>query len=177
MEEMWGRMLPADPDRVVGLRGGEQVAGLEVIATPGHASHHVVNLDDEGGGAYVGDVAGVRIAGSELTVMPTPPPEIDVEAWLASIRRLRERGPERLFLTHSGEARDAGAQLEAAERALRWAAELAAAGDRAAFLDALEARIDSQEAPEGERMRAAMQPEQVWLGLERYWRKLRDADR
>ncbi len=54
---------------------------FEVAYTPGHASHHVAYLHD--GTAFVGDVGGVRIPPSSLTIPPTPPPDIDVEAWHA----------------------------------------------------------------------------------------------
>jgi glyoxylase-like metal-dependent hydrolase (beta-lactamase superfamily II) len=171
MKALWGEVLPAPADRVEALAGGERVEGLEVLPAPGHASHHVVYLDSTDGAAYVGDVAGVRIPPSALTLMPTPPPEIDVELWLDSIRALAERRPERLRLTHFGELEDAGAQLEAAGEFLRRAAGLARQGDREAFLAALQAELDAQPADAAVRMRQAMPPEQAWLGLERYWRK------
>lgn len=171
MQELWGEVLAVEESRVTALGGGETVEGFEVLAAPGHAAHHVVYLDEADGSAYVGDVAGVRIPPGEVTVMPTPPPEIDVEAWSQSIARLAERAPERLRLTHFGEVEDAAEQLDAAEDSLRRGAELARAGDREAFLAAIEAEIGSQPASAAERMRAAMPPEQVWLGLERYWRK------
>ena len=45
-------------------------------------------------------------------------------------------------------------------------------GDRERFLAEVEAEIDA-EADEGvaQRLRQAAPPEQLWLGLERYWRK------
>ena len=146
MDELWGEVLPVPAERVTALSGGERVEGFEVLPAPGHAAHHVVYLDEADGSAYVGDVAGVRIPPGELTVMPTPPPEIDVEAWSRSIARLAERDPERLRLTHYGEIGAAAEQLEAAERALRVGAERARAGDREAFLRDLEAEIDDQPA-------------------------------
>lgn len=171
LPELWGEVLPVDPDRVTALRGGERVEGMRVLAAPGHAAHHVVYLDESDGSAYVGDVAGVRIPPGEVTVMPTPPPEIDVEAWSRSISTLTERRPERLRLTHFGEIAEAEEQLAAAERSLRRSAEWARGVDRESFLAAAEAAISAQPADAAERMRAAMPPEQIWLGLERYWRK------
>ncbi len=175
MLEMWGEVLAVPAERVSVVRGGETVAGLEVIPTPGHAAHHVVYFDREEGSAYVGDVAGVRIPPGERTVMPTPPPEIDVEAWHGSIAAVAERKPERLRLTHFGEIGDAAAQLDAATEALAQMASRAEPGEREGFLTWLEARIDAQDGEAAERMRAAMPPEQVWLGLERYWAKRRPA--
>jgi glyoxylase-like metal-dependent hydrolase (beta-lactamase superfamily II) len=171
MEELWGEVAPVPERSLVPLRGGETVAGLEVMHTPGHASHHVTYLDGSDGTAYVGDVAGVRIAPAELTVMPTPPPEIDVEAWQDSLRRLAAREPARLRLTHFGEVEPAAAQLALCSDRLGEMAEWARAGDRDGFGRRLAALIDDQEADAAERMRVAMPPDQVWAGLDRYWRK------
>lgn len=171
MAALWGEVLPVDSERVTALRGGESIEGFEVVAAPGHAAHHVVYVDRADGTAYVGDVAGVRIPPGEVTMMPTPPPEIDVEAWAGSIARLQEHGLERLRLTHFGEAPDAAAQLEAASESLRRTAELARPLDHDMFIRELGEIIDGQPSEAAASMRAAMPPEQVWLGLERYWRK------
>lgn len=171
MEALWGEVLPVPADRITALVGGERVEGMDVLATPGHASHHVVYVDGSEGAAYVGDVAGVRIPPDPLTLMPTPPPEIDVEAWLGSIKAVAERRPRRLRLTHFGEVEDAEAQLGAAAESLRRAADVARSGDRESFLAAIEAEIGARPTNEGGRMRQVMPLEQAWLGLHRYWRK------
>lgn len=169
MERLWGEVAPVPADRITALSGGERVEGFDVVATPGHAAHHVAYLDGEGG-AYVGDVLGVRIAPGTVTIMPTPPPEIDVEAWRSSIDALAERQPERVRLTHFGEPPDAAEQIEAARTSLGRMAALAREG-RGPFLARIEGEIDDQPADAADRMRRAMPPEQVWQGLERYWRK------
>ena len=172
MDRLWGEVAPVPAENVVPLAGGEEVEGFTVAHTPGHASHHVCYLDGDSGDAYVGDVAGVRIPPSELTVMPTPPPEIDVEAWERSLELVRGWRPRRLRLTHFGEVSDPEEQVARALEALRWEAASVRAGDREAFRAALEAEIEAGTTPEaGERMRQAIPPEQVWLGLERYWRR------
>ena len=176
MTDLWGETLPVPGDRITPLVGGEVVEGLEVLAAPGHAAHHVVYLDPEDDSAYVGDLAGVRIPPAELTLMPTPPPEIDVGAWLRSIATLAERRPRCLRLAHFGEIADADAQLSAAAESLRLTSGWARAGDRERFLGAVEREIDRQPDQSALRMRAAMPPEQLWLGLERYWRKRRSGD-
>lgn len=170
MERLWGEVAPVPEGNLVPLRGGERVEGMEVLWTPGHASHHVCFLDSEGA-AYVGDVAGVRVPPSDLTLMPTPPPEIDVEAWLDSLEAIAERAPQRLRLAHFGEVDDAAVQLEAAAASLRRIAARARELDRGPFLAELAAKIDDQPGDAAERMRQALPPEQVWLGLERYWRR------
>ena len=87
--------------------------------TPGHASHHVCYLDEDTGDAYVGDMAGVRLPPHEYTVAPTPPPDIDVDAWLDSIDLIEAWQPTALCLTHFGRFEDVPEQLERARESLR----------------------------------------------------------
>src|SRR4051795_2735750 len=85
MERLWGEIVPVPEANVKPLAGGEDVLGIRVAYTPGHASHHVSYFHEESGTAFVGDVAAARIPPSDLVVPPTPPPDIDVEAWIESI--------------------------------------------------------------------------------------------
>ncbi len=79
-------------------------------------------------------------------------------------------------MTHFGEVSPADEQLAIAAESLRKTAEWALRDDRDAFAARLEALIDTQAPEAAERMRSAMPPDQVWLGLERYWRKRREAE-
>lgn len=171
MDRLWGEVLPVPAENVTALAGGETVRGLEVLHTPGHASHHVSYLDPTSGEAFVGDVAGVLVPPSGAVWMPTPPPDIDVELWLKSIAAVRERHPSRLGLTHFGAIDDPVTHLDAAEEELGRLAAAARPGDRVRFLDQLDQRLEAGPADVAERVRSAMPPELVWLGLERYWRK------
>ena len=165
-------LLPVPAANVVALSGGEEVEGFRVTYTPGHASHHVAYLHQATGDAYVGDVAGVRIPPLEFTVAPTPPPDIDVEAWERSLQAVADWLPKRLCLTHFGRVDDVASQLERLREGLRANAERARCGDRERFLASLEAEIDAEaDGDAAERLRQAAPPEQLWLGLERYWRK------
>jgi glyoxylase-like metal-dependent hydrolase (beta-lactamase superfamily II) len=106
MERLWGEVKPVDKDRLRIIEGGERLttAGreLETAYTPGHASHHVSYFDPGSRVAFVGDTAGIR-RGSGLFVMPpTPPPDIDIEAWQRSGDRILAWDPDTLFLTHFG---------------------------------------------------------------------------
>jgi glyoxylase-like metal-dependent hydrolase (beta-lactamase superfamily II) len=171
MARLWGEVAPVPERHVVALGGDEEVEGFRVLHTPGHASHHLCYLDLEAGDAYVGDMAGVRIPPGDHTLAPTPPPEIDVEAWLDSVDRIEALEPQCLRLTHFGRARDVGAQLERLRESLSRSAERARQG-RVAFLEAYEAEIDANaDAETAKRVRQATPPDQQWLGLERYWRK------
>ena len=172
MERLWGEVAPVPAERIVALRGGEEVEGMRVAYAPGHADHHVCYLDLESGDAYVGDVAGVRIPPASKVVMPTPPPDIDVEAWQRSLELVRGWRPRRLRLTHFGAVDEVEQHLDAARERLRRQAEAARGADREGFLAEFEAELARDlEPPEAERLRQAVPPEQVWLGLERYWRK------
>jgi glyoxylase-like metal-dependent hydrolase (beta-lactamase superfamily II) len=171
---LWGEVLAVPEANITALRGGERVEGLEVIATPGHASHHVAYFDPGDGDAFVGDVGGVRVPPSDTAWIPTPPPDIDVELWRRSITAIAELGPARLLLTHFGAIADPPRHLDAVEAELMRVAESSRPRDRDRFLDDLDRRIGA-EAPElSARVRSAMPPEQTWLGLDRYWSKRED---
>ena len=177
MERLWGEVVPVPAANVIALEGGEEVEGFRVEHVPGHASHHVVWLDLAEGDAYVGDMAGVRIPPGDFTIAPTPPPEIDVEAWLDSLDRIEALRPQRLRLTHFGVAEDVGAQLERARDSVRGQAEAAEGGDRERFIELLDSAIDAGTDPDTARsLRQAIPPDQAWQGLERYWRKRRERE-
>ena len=176
MDRLWGEMIPVPEENIHVLRGGETLFGgeFEVAYTPGHASHHVSFLHD--GTAFVGDVGGVRIAGSRLTIPPSPPPDIDVEKWHASIERITAWKPRRLVMTHFGVGEDVDAQLaELSERLDDWAAR-ARDQDLDAFVasvrDEVAQHVDAETAVAYEQ---AAPPEQLYAGLERYWRKRAEA--
>jgi glyoxylase-like metal-dependent hydrolase (beta-lactamase superfamily II) len=177
MDRLWGEVLPVPEENIRTLRGGEELLDcFEVAYTPGHASHHVSYLYDDGT-AFVGDTGGVRITPETLTVPPTPPPDIDLEAWHASIDRIAEWGPDRLVMTHFGSAEDVDDQLaELSERLDTWAA-LAHTEDLQTFIDTIsdEIRRDAGEELLPAYLQAAP-PEQLYAGLERYWSKQEPSD-
>jgi glyoxylase-like metal-dependent hydrolase (beta-lactamase superfamily II) len=177
MERLWGDVLPVPADNVVALAGGETVEGLRVAYVPGHAQHHVAYLDEGSGDAYVGDVAGVCVPPREFTMAPTPPPDIDVEAWERSLDRVAEWQPRRLCLTHFGRTEQPLEQLERVRESLRRNAGLARGRDRERFLSEVDAELERELDEEAAlRVRQAAPPEQLWLGLERYWRKREERD-
>jgi glyoxylase-like metal-dependent hydrolase (beta-lactamase superfamily II) len=172
MDRMWGEMVPVPEPNLRVLRGGERLfdGEFEVAYTPGHASHHVSFL--HAGTAFVGDVGGVRIAGAPFTIPPSPPPDIDVEKWHASIERVAAWRPSRLVMTHFGAAEDVSEQLsELSGRLDEWAAR-AREQDLDRFAAGVRAEIASHVDPEtGAAYEQAASPEQLYAGLERYWRK------
>ena len=170
MERLWGEFLPVAPERLRVLRGGESIGGFRVAHTPGHASHHVSYLHEPSGFAFTGDVAGVRI-GCGPVLAPTPPPDIDLEAWRASLDAIERWRPRALALTHFGSHEEPAAHLAALREQLDWAQALVSEGDEALFAAALRARVaaggDPQSAGSYEQ---AMAPAQSFQGLARYLR-------
>ncbi len=184
LDRLFGAMVPVPQDRIRPLAGGERlrVAGRTVHVTdaPGHASHHVVYLDEVTGTAFVGDTGGERFAPAEYVLPVTPPPDIDVEAWHATLAKLREQRPERLFLTHFGAAHDAIAHLDRLGAELDVWAERVRVSLEEGVDDAARAGAFAERVREDIRARvpAALQPHYMaggltdsWHGLARYWRK------
>jgi glyoxylase-like metal-dependent hydrolase (beta-lactamase superfamily II) len=172
MARLWGEVVPVPQERIRTLAGGETVEGFRVAYTPGHASHHVCYLHEESGRAFVGDVAGVQIVPDGAIVPPTPPPDIDLEAWNDSLSLIAQWRPESLALTHFGGVERPFEHLAAMRDALTHWGTLA----RELDADEFEARTREQmEAdPESDAFLQACPPALQYLGLDRYW-GMRDA--
>ncbi|GAC1650140.1 MAG: MBL fold metallo-hydrolase [Gemmatimonadaceae bacterium] len=116
MERLWGEIVPVPAARADALRDGAELAlsgrELHCVYTPGHASHHLAFYDPRRAVVFTGDVAGVRLGGARYVCPPTPPPDVDLELWRASVLRLREFRAEALYLTHFGEVRDVDWHLD-----------------------------------------------------------------
>lgn len=126
-DQLFGTLVPIDEHRLHPLDGGETIDGLRIAYTPGHASHHICMLDDSGW-ALVGDVAGVRLAPGEPVFAPLPPPDIDIDQWLASVALVAGWRPAKLGLTHYGEVSDPQPHLAAIADELRREAALIESG-------------------------------------------------
>ncbi len=177
MERLWGEVRPLPVQNVRLLRGGERVLGgaFEVVYTPGHASHHVSYL--HGGTAYVGDTGGVRITPETLTIPPTPPPDIDIEAWHQSINRVLAWKPTRLAMTHFGSSDEVTAQLGELSERLDNLAALARTEDEETFIATIREEIELSAGSELlETYAQAAPPEQLYAGLKRYWEKRDEAE-
>jgi glyoxylase-like metal-dependent hydrolase (beta-lactamase superfamily II) len=171
LRETWGEVVPVPEERLKILSGGESVLGFDVQYTPGHASHHVCFFHRDSGVAFVGDMAGVRVPPSGLTLAPTPPPDIDVEAWERSLETIAAWEPQTLALTHFGTAEDPAAQLAAVGESLRWQADLAGAHDQDTFMATLHQRIAERAPEDVDEIELAAPLDHLFLGLERWHRK------
>jgi glyoxylase-like metal-dependent hydrolase (beta-lactamase superfamily II) len=172
MQRLWGAIVAVPEDNLRVLEGGETVLDdFRVAYTPGHASHHVCYLHEPTGTAFVGDVAGVRIPPADLVVAPSPPPDIDVDAWRSSADLVQAWEPQRLALTHFGEVTgDIPGHLDRLRASLDEEIErtgrLTLEEFVASQLAVLEEHVDLETAHVYEQ---AVPPHHIWLGLDR-WR-------
>ncbi len=119
MDELWGQMNPIPEaqlhsvDDLSDFTIGDTT--FKAHYTPGHAVHHIAwQLGDA---LFAGDVAGVMINKGPV-VPPCPPPDINVEDWQNSIRRIEGLNLARLYLTHYGEVNEIAVHLAGLESSL-----------------------------------------------------------
>jgi glyoxylase-like metal-dependent hydrolase (beta-lactamase superfamily II) len=171
-DRLWGELAPVPEASVHEV--GARVLGLDCFPSPGHASHHVCYLDHDGT-LYAGDAAGVRVQPHEFVLPPTPPPEFDLEAWLETLDEIERRAPARLALIHFGVAEDVDRHLrELRERLQAWTDHVGGGATREEFIAAREAEL-AELGPDAAAYDQAIPFWQSYLGLERYWRKQREA--
>ena len=184
MERLWGEMrpVPAANIETIGERGRFDIVGhdIDVAWTPGHAWHHVSYFARGPRVAFVGDVAGICRTSGRVVLPPTPPPDIDLEAWQMSTDTILAWNPDVLFLTHFGPQRaprvhfqDLWIRLDDWRR--RVAASLAMPGtdeERSArFVRDVTAELERSTSPEeAEAYARAGRFDFSWSGLARYLR-------
>jgi glyoxylase-like metal-dependent hydrolase (beta-lactamase superfamily II) len=185
MGRLWGEVLPVPPSAMDVLQGGERVVlgtrRFDVQYTPGHASHHVSYFDRESGVAFVGDTAGVRLMHGGFVMPPTPPPDVDLEAWHHSLGLIERWRPETLFLTHFGPSSPVGHHLSALRDHLTLTSGLAKRSleregtdaDREEwFADELRSELTRRmNHADAHAYEVAGRFDLNWRGLARYWRK------
>ncbi len=105
-DRLWGPVIAAPAPRLHGLRGGESFplkdGFLRVLATPGHAKHHLSYFDTALRAIFAGDSAGVLLERSQQLRPAVPPPDLDLEQLYASLDAMRALDPERVLLSHFG---------------------------------------------------------------------------
>jgi len=182
---LFGETLPVPLGNLRVLKGGETLVlgarSLQVLYTPGHASHHVSYFDPAEGTAFVGDTAGFYLEGLPYPIPVAPPPDIDLEIWNVSLDAIAALQPSRMLLTHFGYAENPTVLIrEYRESLRRWSA-LAADFLRTqpdeqrgldAFVAATKAEIEQRLAPaDAEHCLFNIGLNLSWLGLARYHRK------
>jgi len=129
----------------------------------------------------VGDTAGIRLQPGGFILPPTPPPDIDLEAWRDSLARIGRWRAETLFVTHFGPYAPSGAHLTEMADHLELVAglvnaSLAQEGDDAAreawFTEEVRRTLRRRMSnADGDAYEVAGRFDLSWKGLARYWRK------
>jgi len=182
---LWGKTVPVPQANLHVLGEHDRISAgghvFDVRYTPGHASHHVSYFDEQSGIVWAGDTAGLRFTSQVFTLPPTPPPDVDLEAWRESIAKLRAWKPETVFITHFGAYGGVSEHLDHLESSL---ADVAAMAKRAIDSDASDqAKYEQFRADVLAYTRPALTESETaslecvgplefnWRGLVRYWRK------
>jgi len=183
MQELWGVIKPVPKDRIYATEDGQKIniggIDIRVIDSPGHASHHNVYIIE--GIAFTGDAAGIKIAGGPV-VPPTPPPDIHIEQWQETLKKIRELNPDVLYPTHFGKSDDVILHLDEMESRLLewsdWIGEQIKAGKTDEEItneyERLSKNLLNQHNIGDDMMTAYEFADPFWMnvmGLVRYWRK------
>jgi glyoxylase-like metal-dependent hydrolase (beta-lactamase superfamily II) len=188
MLALYGTTLPCPADRVRAVVDGDVIGlgdrRLEVLSTPGHASHHVALLDDVSGALFTGEAIGSHLPWADCYRPALPPPETDLELALESVGKMRARDPSVLLTSHFGPIAEPEAGFErGAARIEAWAETVREQLTRTpdASIDDLEDILSRQakqeyESDSGlpfdrERYDAIGSIRMNAQGLARYWRK------
>jgi glyoxylase-like metal-dependent hydrolase (beta-lactamase superfamily II) len=185
MLRFFGVTEPVAPEAIRTVVDGDRIRlgdrALEVLYTPGHASHHIALHDESSGAVFTGEAVGSHLPWVDVYRPALPPPEVDLEAAFASIDIIASRA-SRLLTSHFGPIEDAAEGCErAANRIRAWATTVASAMRDGADVDAIAATLREQAAAEHlADAGAPIDPSRYdplgsirmnALGLERYWRK------
>jgi len=182
---LWGKTLPVPQENLHILGEHDRITAgghvFDVKYTPGHASHHVSYFDEQSGIAWAGDTAGLRFTSKIFTLPPTPPPDIDLEAWRESIATLRTWRPETVFITHFGPYGNVPEHLDDLERSIASASDMVKRIMQTDLSD--EAKYQEYKSDVFAYVRAAGVEDELaplehvgplefnWRGLVRYWKK------
>ena len=171
-DALWGELAPVPAGNVHVVT--DRVVGLDCFPTPGHAWHHVSYLDKDGT-LYAGDAAGVRISG-RFVAPPCPPPEFDLDAWERTIAEIETRAPRRLALIHFGAFDDVQEHLaELRETLSRWSSRVEDGMDESTFVAAARYDVEQIDPELADDYDRAAPYWHHFRGIERYWRKRREA--
>jgi glyoxylase-like metal-dependent hydrolase (beta-lactamase superfamily II) len=189
MRELFGPVEPVPAGRIRALGDGDRISlgnrSLDVLATPGHASHHVALADDETGAVFVGDALGIHLPDANVLRPATPPPDIDIELGAQSIERIRRRVGSVLLFSHFGPVAETDALCElAVGRLRRWGdivrGAMGVTDEIDQIAEILRDATDSEFAEAGEDERSRYEILSTMKmnasGLVRYWEKRSEAE-
>ncbi len=104
MQTLWGDFLAVPADKLTPLHDNEVIQVgkicLRALDTPGHAYHHLAYQFEDT--VFSGDVGGIRLQELDTISIPMPPPELHLEKWRQSVRRLADLPVRQIAPTHFG---------------------------------------------------------------------------
>jgi glyoxylase-like metal-dependent hydrolase (beta-lactamase superfamily II) len=196
MRSLFGPVEPVPREHVRALADGDRIdlGGRELLVdhTPGHASHQVALTDSATGAVFTGDALGVHVPDFPVLRPATPPPEVDVDAGVASIDRIRGRARSVLLFAHFGPIAEVDRICDLAITRLRgWAEAVRDELRRTQDPDAIVARLEEEARRDIEtgaeaaldldalenRLRLLSSVRMNALGLIRYWQKRAERER
>jgi glyoxylase-like metal-dependent hydrolase (beta-lactamase superfamily II) len=193
MQELFGPVEPVPEGRLHPLEDGDVIElgdrYLDVLATPGHATHHVALVDSRSGAVLTGDALGIHVPDLPVLRPATPPPEFDLERYVASIERIRAAARSILLFAHFGPLSEVDATCDLAIRRVRdWAGVVEVALRDTEDPDELSSRLEAAALDDIEtgadatldlemledRLRLLSSVRMNAQGLARYWLKRRE---
>jgi len=196
MAEWFGPVEAVDRDRLRPVDDGDRIRlrsrDLEVLYTPGHASHHVALVDSGSGAVLTGDALGIHVPDLPVLRPATPPPDFDLELALDSIERIRSRATSVLLFAHFGPINDVDRTCDlAGQRVRSWAEAVREALATTDDLDEIAERLVRESARDietgseatldldalEERLQLLSSIRMNAMGLVRYWTKRRERER
>ncbi|HEY3209706.1 MAG TPA: MBL fold metallo-hydrolase [Actinomycetota bacterium] len=189
LRELFGPVEAVPAERLRAVSEGDRIdladRSLEVLYTPGHASHHVALVDSLSGAVFTGDALGIHLPDVRVLRPATPPPDIDVELGVQSIERIHQRAESLLLFSHFGPVTEVDELCDIAARRLRkWADIVRDALEETDDLDRVTELLERKTADEFASAEVADRERYEILsgmkvnasGLVRYWRKRAQAE-
>ncbi len=192
LKELFGPVDPVPRGRLRALEDGSKVSlgnrWLDVMYTPGHASHHIALVDSLSGAVFTGDALGIHLPDVRVLRPATPPPDVDVELGVESIERIAARAETILLFSHFGPVSEVQELCSIASSRLRkWADIVREALDETDDIDRITQLLERRTAdefapaiveaqtPEVDRYEVLSGMKMNAQGLVRYWNKKAEA--
>ena len=186
MASLFGPVDPVPAERLRSLADGDRLdmgaRALDVLHTPGHASHQVAFVDSATGAIFIGDALGIHVPDLPVLRPATPPPDVDVERAVDSIERIRARARSVLLFAHFGPIEEVDRICDLAVRRIRsWAEAVRTALETTDDLEEITALLEREAARDVEtgadatldlgRLEILSSVRINAMGLVRYWKK------
>jgi glyoxylase-like metal-dependent hydrolase (beta-lactamase superfamily II) len=190
LTSLFGPVDPVAPQRLRAVDDGAAIdlggRTLDVLATPGHAKHHIALVDSSTGAVFTGDALGIHPPDAPVLRPATPPPDYDLELAVASIRAIRDRARgSKVLFSHFGPVEEVDRICDLAEGRFRsWTEAVGRELDRTDDLDEIvrvlervaeeDVETGSEAALDLQRMETLSSVRMNAMGILRYWQLRRE---